>query len=309
MPESSRYIAIGDALQSWLGAIQSGERPIRWPVGPAAWDSVAIGPGRIVLLGGAPNTGKSGLTLQWSVDAVLLNPGVRAIVANVEMPVAVLLDRIVARLAGIDVTRLHERTLDKRELERARRAVEKLVAVGDRLAFLMAPFTLENMATAADAVQANLLVLDYLQRFEPPGDHRSRRESINAVMSDLRRFADGGAAILAVAAVGRVRDKTGRNGYDAAGLNLASFRESSELEFGADDAYLLIPDKSDENVVNLRHVKSRYGRRQDLRLRFDGPRMRFDVVPDGGEPRPRAEKREPDPDDLAALWRNTPTAR
>ena len=33
-----------------------------------------------------------------------------------------------------------------------------------------------------------------------------------------------------------------RNSYEGDALNLASFRESSELEFGADDAFILAPD-------------------------------------------------------------------
>jgi hypothetical protein len=40
-------------------------------------------------------------------------------------------------------------------------------------------------------------------------------------------------------------DAKGRSSYSGEGLNLASFRESSELEFGADDAFILHPDGDD----------------------------------------------------------------
>lgn len=105
------------------------------------------------------------------------------------------------------------------------------------------PFDLSNVAATADAFGAGLLVLDYIQRIAPPGDYAdNNRGSVNATMDCVRKFADIGGAVLMVAAVARTKDSKGRVSYDGAGLNLASFRESSELEFGADDAFMLVPD-------------------------------------------------------------------
>jgi replicative DNA helicase len=95
-------------------------------------------------------------------------------------------------------------------------------------------------------------------------------------MSYLRQFADAGAAVVVVAAVGRTKDKAGRSSYAGDGLSLASFRESSELEFGADDAFILIPD--DETTVTLRHLKARHGECRDLRLTFDRTHQSFTVA-------------------------------
>ncbi|MGD0383266.1 MAG: hypothetical protein ABSA77_07095 [Thermoguttaceae bacterium] len=49
-------------------------------------------------------------------------------------------------------------------------------------------------------------------------------------------------------------------------LNLASFRESSELEFGADGAFILVPDKKHDDEVILRHLKARHTEPKDVRL-------------------------------------------
>lgn len=307
MSSDAGFLRVSDALGGWWDAVKRGEKPVRWPVGPGDWRSVSIGPGRVVLLGGAPNTGKSALVLQWTVDALLMTDDLRCLLANVEMPVDVLIDRIVARLAEVDVTAIHERDLTDLQAEAVMDAVERLEGIGDRLAFLRPPFDLSNVAAAADAVGANLIALDYLQRFEPPGEHRTRREAANATMEYLRRFSDAGVGVLGVAAVARTKDRGGRQSYDAAGLNLASFRESSELEFGADDAYLLVPDPDAEGCLSLRHVKSRYGRRQDLRLRFQGPLMRFDVLPEGAVP--HRHKPPAEPPDLRDLWDRTRAAR
>ena len=67
------------------------------------------------------------------------------------------------------------------------------------------------------------------------------REKINALMSIVRQLADAGIGLLAAAALTRSRDSKGRSSYDGRHLSLASFRESSELEYGCDDAFLLYP--------------------------------------------------------------------
>jgi replicative DNA helicase len=157
--------------------------------------------------------------------------------------------------------------------------LDALTRVVPRLAFVRLPFTLENVARSADAFGADVLVLDYVQRFAPPGEHAHRKAAVDAVMEYIRGFADAGVSVLVVAAVGRQRDEKGRSGY--AGLNLASYRESSELEYGADDAFLLVRDDAESvGAVTLKHAKSRHGEPLDIPLRFTGAVQRFD--PAGG---------------------------
>jgi replicative DNA helicase len=112
-------------------------------------------------------------------------------------------------------------------------------------------------------------------------------------MSYLRQFADAGVAVVVVAAVARSKDAKGRSSYDA-GLSLASFRETSELEYGADDAFILSPaddgggqDGPTRRVV-LKHLKSRHGETRDVPLIFDGAHQRFTPT-EPAEPRERAD--------------------
>ena len=59
------------------------------------------------------------------------------------------------------------------------------------------------------------------------------------------------------------------------GLSLASFRETSELEYGRDDGFILAPaddDKCDgksSSRVILKHLKSRHDETRDIALSFD----------------------------------------
>jgi len=90
-------------------------------------------------------------------------------------------------------------------------------------------------------------------------------------MSAVRSLAMAGAGVILVSSVSRQKTSNGSSTY--AGVNMASFRGSAELEFGADAAYLLHADA--DGVATLECVKQRYGRMRNLPLRFDGPRQTF----------------------------------
>jgi replicative DNA helicase len=175
--------------------------------------------------------------------------------------------------------------------------------LADRLAFVRPPFTLSNVAATADAFRADLLLLDYIQRIAPPGVHGDRRGAIDESMNYLRQFADAGVAVVVVSAVGRGKDSKGRSSY-AEGLSLASFRESSELEFGADDALLLVPEGDDAEAVTLRHLKSRHGEARDIPLRFERRYQRFTAQPEGPTPADRGRLQTA----LVAAWARTAPA-
>jgi replicative DNA helicase len=121
----------------------------------------------------------------------------------------------------------------------------------------------------------------------------------------LRQFADAGTAVLVLSAIGRTKDSKGRSSYAGDGLNLASFRESSELEFGADDAFILTPDDDQGDAVTLRHLKSRYGECRDIEVTFDRQHQRFASAEGDQGPRPDAAKVK---SALAALWAKTAPA-
>lgn len=88
-----------------------------------------------------------------------------------------------------------------------------------------------------------------------------------------------GVAVIVVAAVARQKDSRGRSTYHGDTLTLASFRESSELEFGADDAFILVQDGKAKDRVVLRHLKARHSEPRDLTLQFDRKLQRFTSAP------------------------------
>lgn len=270
------YCSAAEVFEGWRDDVTSGKPPVFYPIGTGALARLEIGPKLVTLFGGAPGAGKTAFVMQGVVDALRLAPTLKAVVCNVEMPAEVLLDRQLARLSGVDLTTVRYRRLGAEHTDRIDQAMNTLEHVADRLTFVRPPFTLASAAAAVDACGADLLLLDYIQRIPPPGEHGDKRAAVDATMSYLRQFADAGVAVMVVAAVGRTKDKQGRSSYDGDGLNLASFRESSELEFGADDAFILVNGKATDEVV-LRHLKARHTEARDLTLRFDRACQRFEV--------------------------------
>ena len=135
------------------------------------------------------------------------------------------------------------------------------------------------MFATADATGADVIVIDYIQRFTIPSDDSEARHRVNRMMDYLRRFASAGVAVVVISAVGRSRDRAGRSSYASEGLSLASFRESSELEFGADDALILAPvDVDDPEVVRLAHLKARHGMQVTQDLMFDRRVQSFSLI-------------------------------
>lgn len=276
----ANFVTAADAFDAWRDDVHTGSPPVFYPVGSGELARIEIGPKLVTLLGGAPGAGKTAFTMQAVTDALRLTPTLRALVCNIEMTPAVLLDRQLSRLSGIDLGTIRYRRFAADHADRLDQALNTLETLAGRLAFVKPPFNLENVAASADAFGADMIVLDYIQRIPPPGDHRDKRGSVDATMNYLRQFADAGVAVVVVAAVSRTKDAKGRSSYAGDGLNLASFRESSELEFGADDAFILVPGKTDD-AVTLRHLKARHTEAKDLELRFDRRLQRFEPIERG----------------------------
>jgi replicative DNA helicase len=269
------YSTGADLFGSWFADVERGEPPVRFELAEP-FSGLDVRPGRLLLFGGPPGSGKTAALLQIGIDLLRLNGAARLLVANVEMMPTLLVDRIVARLAAVPLTAIENRTVNADELRRVRAAVDSLAPVAGRLAFLHAPYALEHVAAAATAFEADVMMLDYIQRFTVGDGEGDKREQLETAATVLRRFCDAGAAVLVASAVSRQRNSVGST---YAGLNLASFRGSSELEYGTDAAYLLV--RGDADAINLQCEKNRYGAVRDTPALFDAPTQTFRPAPVG----------------------------
>lgn len=231
---------------------------------------VQIGDGLVTLFGAPPGSGKTAFVLQLVLDA-LHAPGqedLRALISNVEMSPQSILTRQLARLSGVGHAWLLHRDFQEEAVPRLKGSLNDLRELMPRVEFMKPPFTLERLAERSAAFGANIVVCDYAQRFDFADRSSDSRSQINGVMDVCRRIADQGRAVIVVSAVNRA-------GYSKETAGLASFRESSELEYGADSAWLLVADEKEPSAVTLKCVKNRHGQMADIPLRFDGSRQSF----------------------------------
>lgn len=266
----------GDQLfMGWKRDLLSGKPPVRWALADedSPLNAIQAEPGRVKALGGQPGSGKTALVLQLVTDGLRLCDKLRVLVANVEMTPDALLDRQLSRLSGIDLNTVQDRQFTPDHMERLNAGFGELETICGRLGFVKGPFTLENVARAADELEPEILVLDYLQRFQGSASE-DRRGGLDQSMSLIRKFADSGSCVFVVSALSRQKNARGQNSYDAKSLTLASFRDSSEIEFGVDDAYILTTGK-DPSERTLKHLKSRNGECRDIALEFNGAVQRF----------------------------------
>ena len=266
-----------ELLGSWFADIERGEPPVRFALAEP-FAGLDVRPGRLILFGGAPGGGKTAALLQVGIDLLRMNAAAKLLIANVEMVPALLVERIVSRLSAVPLTAITDRMLSRDELERVRAAVDALAPVAARLAFLNAPHSLEHVAAAGTDFAANVLILDYVQRITVGDAAKDKREQLETAATVLRGFCDAGAAVLVASAVSRQKSASGST-YK--GLNLASFRGSSELEYGTDSAYLLVPGEGEG--ITLQCEKNRYGAVADIATRFDADRQTFAPAPSGLE--------------------------
>ena len=233
--------------------------------------------GSVMVLGGRPGAGKSALASQWVADLLAADDDARVLVCNVEMSPTTLRDRLLARLSGIPYGMIRDRVIEDGD-GRIDHGIAELATFADRLHFLRPLYDMGHVAAAADRVGATVIVLDYIQRIGVPADKRREatetRARVNVVMDEMRRHAHLGRAVLGLSALSRGRDARGQSKYGI-DADLASFKESGEIDYGVNDAVILVPQPEDESLKLLRHVKSRDGEMQDVWLRFHGPQMSF----------------------------------
>jgi replicative DNA helicase len=229
--------------------------------GDGALGALELAPGKITIVAGAPASGKTALCLQLLIDAMRFNSELRVLVASVEMTPHSLLDRTLSRLSGIALSKIIYRRWNEADLPRVELARETMRAIMPRIKFIRKKYSIGYVDEQSEQFGAHVVWLDYLQRFDGVGTQPDMRSAMASVMSMARKIAGQSRAVLAVSAISRPKDVN----EPAA---LSSLRESSELEFGADDVFMLSPDRTSDRI-RLRHLKARHSQACDVEVRFN----------------------------------------
>ena len=244
--------------------------------GGTVGDDFVLAPGRITIIGAPPGAGKTALAAQIAFEAMDRHPELTLCIANAEMEVRELLKRELSRRSGIGHRTISKglAALDEQRHEAVCVAYEELKPAAMRTWHMLTPFNCEGLEELL-YVDPGILIVDYLQKFRSSAT--DARAGVDEVMTCLRELAMQGWAVLAMSATTRGNSKNG--GHDPQSLSLSSFKESGEIEFNADAAYVLRNrSENDASVkeIDLDCVKNRAGAMVCVELTFCGDFMRFD---------------------------------
>ena len=277
---SPTFVSGRDLFPAFCDDVLHGDPPPVWLATADPQDPInrfSLCPGKIIVLGGAPGAGKTAFIMQTAFDILIHNPEIKTLFCNVEMEPQDLLERLLSRYSGVPLRDIIERKRYESTPRKLQEGLDEIAKVIDRTAFVTSAYTIERIKKAATQFESEIVVIDYCQRIrlatERPG--AQPRERTNDIMDASRRIAKSGKCVVVVSALSRQSGK-GKS-YNDAGLD--SFRESSELEYGADAAYILthvsqdVPDHEKKRL--LRCVKKRNGAKEDTLLWFDGQYQHF----------------------------------
>lgn len=287
---SAGRILLKDFLPALLDDVLTGKPPPEYHFDATPWGTLALRPGQITCIGGPPNCGKTGLLMKIATGALILDPTLRAVVACVEMDERILIERTLARLSRVYLGKILRRQQERIYAERVNAVRPQLESLADRLIFVRRPFTMVDVRAVCEEFQPHIVVLDYLQRI--PADSRlvELRQQVTLTMTAIRELADQGPAVLMAAALNRQASSRSQSRAEALDDNvndLAAFRDSSDVEYSVDDAYVLakalgngvpLPDEPYKpKELVLRHVKSRNSITTHIPLLFDGRVQEFSL--------------------------------
>ncbi len=261
-------------LANYLRRINAGELP-QLIQQRGALEEIEIGPEMITVIGAPPGIGKTALASHVMFDALELDGSLRCVVANAETTFDGLLRRELTRRTRIDSRAIRFGRFIEGDIERINTAASELAPRLERVSVLDDPFTVMQLWRLRDEVPG-LLIVDYIQQFAP--SDKDARAGVNEVMRVTRQLAKLGWSVVALSAT--KRDANGK--HDAKSLSLSSFRESGEIEYNADSAYVMQDNGPLEHDyirhVTLGHLKNRHGAKVDKQLRFHMPRMEFTAL-------------------------------
>lgn len=252
------------------------------------FERLEIGPGQLTILGAHPNAGKTALASQLMFDTLELQPDLRVVVVNGEMHAKVLVSRELVRRSGIKGSHLRFGLQSQAELDRACEFLDRIGSQLKNCQFETEP-CLDSIYRLR-GTQPGFLIVDYLQLIAPK--NKDVRVGIEAVIAAIRNLTFDGWGALVISATNRDSTKS-NNG-------LASFRDTSSIEYSGDSCYLLkdegpiVGEAKHVRKIKLNHVKNRHGEMTDLTLKFDASCMSFSVIQEKNQPEvsPRARQED-----------------
>jgi hypothetical protein len=268
-PPSSIAESIDAVLE---GLLSPAEARVFAATGIASFDDLLGGgfeDGQLILLGARPKVGKTALACQ--IARNLAKKGTGVFVATLEMSKTQIIRRMFVQESQVRASAV--KTGNLVDIER-----KMLTAAADRLRGLPLWFAEDTRTVASldDALSIyppgalGCVVVDYLQLMAADNDRLDPRQRVEAVGRGLKRLAKKyHAPFLVLSSLSRPEKRPDWR------PNLASLRESGELEHLGDVIFFLHRPESEKVFTDLIVAGAREGESGDLKLRFSGETQTF----------------------------------
>ena len=228
---SSRPLTLIDCVDAWA---QHESTPViatglGWFDGPTEG---GLPIGGITALVACPNVGKSALSLQMTLAALVHDQELRAVWGLGEMTPQALARRAACvsstMLDGCEAVTM-QGAGDRTKAARAAN-VALCNVIGDRLAIVPAPLTVDRIEERVIATGARLVVIDYLQLIRG-GDAKDRVQELEQIIGRIRDLAiTRECAVVCISSTSRATDSSSRIGQLAKG--------ATEIDYAVDLIYL-----------------------------------------------------------------------
>jgi replicative DNA helicase len=207
---------------------------------PSLDKSVAFTAGKLMVIGARTSRGKSSIMLRMAYK--FLEQRLKVLFVSAEMTADELMDRFNAMETKIDLWKISTEKVKDKEIMGAVTAHSGVIARMPLYVQDEGRVSLASIEADVEAVQPDVVFVDYLQRVHVPASVSSRAAYFSDIANGLKSIAMQ-KKVLVVAASQLNRDLEHRT--DAT-PTLADFKESGGIEEAADIAVLIAPDEIDD---------------------------------------------------------------
>lgn len=289
-------VHVRDHLPAWTHTLDEryrlGGRLTGLPTGLVDLDQRTGGlhDGEFIVVAGRPSMGKSVLAMQIACEVA--GAGHPALVFSLEMPVGQLIDRMVAAAGSLPLQRIRSGKLEEDDWGRlvsASTDIARLPVVIDEGGSLTVTDVRARARRVMQRHGLGLVVVDYLQLMDAPGDNRQTQ--ISEISRGLKKLAKE----LDIPVVALSQLNRGLENRPNKRPRMADLRESGAIEQDADLILFVYrdevynPDTPDRGVAELIIGKQRQGEIATVFTLFQGEHARFRSLAEQGYWERRAE--------------------
>jgi replicative DNA helicase len=279
--KGNRPLTLIDCIDQWA----KHERTPTIPTGMQWFDGPTEGGlpiGGIVGIVAYPGAGKTALCIQLALAALVNDPKLCCVWALGELAPHAMGRRMTCVASAVLPNCEPVTTSDAGQRSKAARAagVALCNAIGERLAMVSPPLTVDAIDARVASTGARLVVIDYLQLIRSSDKTSDRVQELDGIIGQIRDMAiKRDCAVVVVSSMARATSTTSRAGQLARG--------SAEIDYAVELLYVGEaeehdgkPDIGPDGTVGVawRCKKARNLEPRDLLLRFDGATQTYDAA-------------------------------